>query len=364
MPQILLIRLSALGDVLTASPVPTVIRRHAPDARITWVVEQRCADALAGHPGVDELIVVPSSREWGRWLTQGQWSPLRAALAAVSARLRREQYDLAIDLQGLLKSAALLALTRATQKCRPADSYEQFPGWRPRLLPRRLDPTHIATMYTSLLEPLGFPLTDRADLRLVFNVPPAAQQRVADWLRPRGLRPGEFVALIPGTTRPQKMWPEASWSALADRLQQRSGLPAVLVGGPGERELAARVCGAAQHPPHDAAGALRLPETAALLQAARCCVAVDTGPMHLAVAVGCPTVAIAGSTEHRLFQDGSPHVLLHRDFPCSPCFRRPICDGRHECLAAITPADVERTLATLFRGAWADRAVRPAASDV
>lgn len=176
---------------------------------------------------------------------------------------------------------------------------------------------------------------------MLMPVTEAARRRVADWLAAAGLAPGGYVALVPGTTRPQKMWPEAHWPELARRLFADHGLPAVVVGGPAERGLAAVIAAAAETPLHNAAGETNLPETAALLEAAALTVAVDTGPMHMAVAVGCPTISLFGSTGPRLFDDGSRYVCLHRQFACWPCNRHPICQ-RYECLANIRPSDVAR----------------------
>lgn len=335
--RVLVVRLSALGDVLTATPVATVLKRAVPDAELTWVVEERCADVLRGNPLIDHLIVLPTSRQWGKWL--GSTRPHLAAREArrILRRLRRERFDAAIDLQGLFKSALLAGTARADRKIMPADAAERLPGLFTDIVPRVIDPTHIATMYTSLLAPLGIEVQRREDLRLTMPVSAEARERVAGWLSDHDRRAGAYVALIPGTTRPQKMWPTEYWPELAAKLD----LPAVIVGGPGERELAGTILSASRSPVVSAAGEMSLPETAALLESAALTVAVDTGPMHMAVAVGCPTISLFGSTGPRLFDDGSRYVCLHRQFACWPCHRHPICE-HYECLRAIRPEDVAR----------------------
>ncbi len=343
----LIIRLSALGDVVTASPVPRLIKQHEPDAEVVWAVEQRCAAAVQGHPWVDEVVVLPSSKQWREWLRRGRLGQCCAAVAELSHALRRRPFDVVLDLQGLFKSGLLAGLARGRRKILPADAYEALPFLFTDIVPRHTSPDHISTMYTSLLEPLGIRPRGPEDLRLVFPIGDGDRATVAGWLAARGLVAGGFVALVPGTTRPQKLWPTDSWAPLAARLHRELGLPAVIVGGPSERGLAEQILKMATSPVHDAAGATTVPETGALLAAARLAVTVDTGPMHIAVAVGCPTVALFGSTEPRRFRDGSPHVVLHRHFACSPCLRHPTC-RHYECLAAIRPGDVARAARRLL----------------
>jgi heptosyltransferase-1 len=143
------------------------------------------------------------------------------------------------------------------------------------------------------------------------------------------------------------MWPQEYWAPLLARLHAEYRLPTVILGGPSERELAEGILAQATSPVQSAVGQTSIQETAALLRSAKLTVAVDTGPMHMAVAVGCPTISLYGSTGPRLFGDGSPYVCLHREFACWPCHRHPICE-RYECLRAIRPEDVTRAARRLL----------------
>lgn len=345
--RILLIRLSALGDVITASPVPRVIKQAQPEAEVVWAVEERCADAVTGHPFVDEVVAVPSSGAWRRWLAGGRLGPLAGAVGTLRGRLRARPFDVVIDLQGLAKSALVAAVARSRRKIMPADATERVPGVFHEVAPRRIDERRIASMYVSLLEPLGICPQGPADYRLIMPISDAARARAGQWRAERGLEPFGYATLVPGTTRPQKMWPEEYWPRLAALLWERHGLPAVVIGGPPERELAARLATAASAPVTTAAGETSLKETAALLETAAVTIAVDTGPMHMAVAVGCPTVSLFGSTGPRRFEDGSLYLCLHRHFACWPCHRHPTC-RHYECLRAITPADAARAAGQLL----------------
>ncbi len=343
--RILIIRLSALGDVLTASPVSRVI--HQAGGQVVWAVERRCAEAVIGNPYVDEVIVLPSSSDWRQWLGRGRLGEAARAAGELRRQLRGRPFDAVVDLQGLYKSAAVAAVARSARKIMPHDAGERCPLAFTETATRRVAPDHIATMYVSLLEPLGLHPAGREDLRLIMPVGDDDRAWARDWLAARGLRAGGYLAIAPGTTRPQKMWPEEYWPALLARVSRQFGLPAVVVGGPAEAELAARLRAAATSPLASAVGGARLRQTGALLEAARVTVAVDTGPMHMAVAVGCPTISLFGSTGPRLFDDGSRYVCLHRQFACWPCDRHPIC-RRYDCLRAIRVQDVAAAVGNMI----------------
>jgi heptosyltransferase-1 len=254
-----------------------------------------------------------------------------------------------LDLQGLAKAAIIAGVARAPRKIMPADAGEKLPFLFTERASRRIDPRRVSSMYVSLLEPLGIKPRTSADYRLEFPVGEPARAKMGTWREAHGLPAGGYIACAPGTTRPQKHWLAERWAPLLARLHADLGLPAVLLGGPAETPLAAQILGAATSPVHNAVAQCGLKETAALLESAALTVTVDTGPMHMAVAVGCPTVALFGSTRPRLFDDGSRYVCLHREFACSPCDRHPIC--RHfECMRAIRVEDVLKSGHTLFRG--------------
>ncbi len=267
--------------------------------------------------------------------------------------LRGRRFDAVVDLQGLFKSALLSGAAKADRKLMPADATERAPWLFSEIVPRRIEAWHTSTMYVSLLAPLGMRPREPADYRMIQPISDDAAAAMADWLAHAGLAPGGYVAICPGTTRPQKMWPDEYWPALLARLHAAQGWPGLVLGGPAERGLVEGILAAATSPVVSAVGQTTIQETAALLQTAGLTVAVDTGPMHMAVAVGCPTISLFGSTGPRLFGDGSPYVCLHRHFACWPCHRHPIC-RRYECLRAIRPADVVRAARGLLHNRGSD----------
>lgn len=281
-----LVRLSALGDVVHALPVAAALRRHRPDAWIAWVVERREAALLRGHPALDAVIEM-DSRAWRR-------AAPRAALAAfrdARRRLASFEFDAAIDLQGLVKSGIVTRATRARLRI-------GFSAGRCRerlntlFTNRRVMPgpecVHAVDQYLALLRPLGV-----TSPRVEFDLPrdEDAEARVDDFFAGAGLKPRQrLVALNPGAGNPDKRWPPARFGALARRLAGE-GLAVLVTWGPGEeapaREIAATGgAGVTPAPPTNLFGLL------AVLRRASVVVAGDTGPLHLAAALGRPCVGL------------------------------------------------------------------------
>jgi heptosyltransferase-1 len=179
-------------------------------------------------------------------------------------------------------------------------------------------------------------------------VPDAARLRARDLLRNAGVT-GASVILAPFTTRPQKHWFDKRWAELAQRLSGR--LTPVMLGGPADRERAAHIAALAGPGLVNLVGQTTLTECAALIDAARLVVGVDTGLTHLGIAMRTPTVALFGSTMPYLDTTRPDGLVLYEPRPCSPCHRRPVCDGRFDCMAAH---DVGGVLAGI------DRVLQPA----
>ena len=296
--RIALVKLSSLGDVVHALPVAATLRAARPHARLTWIVERREAAVLHDHPALDEVIVA-DTRGWRRARRPGA---VRAALADVLAlrrRLAAARLDVAIDLQGLMKSGAIARATQAPVRI----GFHRGWGREPLgalFTNRHVIPPpsarHVVEQYLALLAPLGID-----ERRLEFRLPTvaAAETRLDEWLASVGLKPQRrLVVLNPGAGRPAKRWPVAHFATLAARLAHDAGAHVVVVWGPGEESAArAIVAGAGQAgartllaPPTD------LNELIALLRRASVMIAADTGPLHLAAALGTPCVGLYGPT--------------------------------------------------------------------
>jgi lipopolysaccharide heptosyltransferase I len=321
--RIALLKLSSLGDVIHALPVAATLRAARPRARLAWIVERREAAVLQGHPGLDEVIVA-DTRGWRR--ARGP-AAARAALAealALRRRLARGRFDVAIDLQGLLKSGILAAATRAPLRIGFAARWGREP-LSALFTNRRVTPPpsarHVIEQYLALLAPLG--ITER---RMEFTLPvtPAAETIIDEWLAGAGLKPRRrLVVLNPGAGRPDKRWPLTHYTELARRLVQDAGAHVVVTWGPGEEAAARAIAGGA---PATAAPPTDLTTLPALLRRASVMVAADTGPLHMAAALGTPCVGLYGPTS------------AERNGPYGPGHRALVSPDR--ALATLAPSSV------------------------
>ncbi len=287
--RILVVRLSALGDIVHALPGITDLRRAFPEATIDVATDERFVDIPLLHAGVDKVISIALKR-WKKRLGHGQtWREIRQALRA----LRQDEYDLVIDVHGLNKSALIGWLARGRSKVGPHPRY--CGEWlAPRLYDRRLDPPEawepVPRMRQFVALALGQPLAGPADFGLR-----------ATWCG----QASSQVALIHSTSAQDKLWPEADWVALGRALAAR-GLELVIPwGSEPEHERAQRIAqGIAQGAP-----AVRctvgprqsIAHWATQLAGCRLVVGVDTGLTHLAAAAGVPCVAIFVATDDSLF---------------------------------------------------------------
>jgi len=297
-PRVALVKLSSLGDVVHALPLAATLRAARPAARLTWIVERREAAILREHPALDEVIVV-DTRGWRRAPSAGALAAALRDVRALRRRLAAARFDVAIDAQGLIKSGLLLAATRARVRVGFARAVAREPLSALFATTHVTPPpaaAHVVDQYLTLLGALG--ITDR---RHEFRLPSSssAETRVDEWLAAAGIKPRRRLAILnPGAGRADKRWPIGQFATLARRLVDDGGAQVVITWGPGEEDLARGVAGAAAAvgtgvtlaPPTD------LDTLLALLRRASVVVAGDTGPLHLAAALGTPCVGLFGPT--------------------------------------------------------------------
>jgi heptosyltransferase-1 len=272
--RFLLVKTSSLGDVIHNLPVVTDLRAHFPDAAIDWVVEEGFADIARLHPGVRRVIPV-ALRRWRKSLASpATWREMRAFRATLQA----ENYDLVIDTQGLLKSALITRMARGRRCGHEASSAREPVAARFYDATFEVPGSLHAVERNRRLAALAAGYTASATPDYGIAVPPA----------PTFASPN--AVLLTATSRDDKLWPEDRWIAAGRALHQR-GLSCLLPAGSAtERERATRIAqaipGAVALPP------LSLPELAAQLADARIVIGVDTGLVHLAAALGRPTLAL------------------------------------------------------------------------
>ena len=341
MKRILIVRTSAIGDVVFASPLAAAIKRTNPHAYLAWLVEPGIAPLIAEDRCLDAVITWPKA-EWKQLWREGRRLELWRRARDYRAQLRSHRFDTVLDLQGLLKSGLLAWLTGAPRRV-GLGSKEGSRLFMTEVVERGGDPARISSEYLHLARHLDL---DCGEFLPRLVVSDAVQRRAREMMARHGLAPRAYVACAPFTTRPQKHWFEDAWSMLCARLIER-GLTPVLLGGPADVEAAARI--AATHAGIvNLAGITRLPEAAALIGDAALLVGVDTGLTHMGTAMNTPTVALFGST--------CPYTVTGRDnarviwlgLDCSPCRRHPTCGGAYHCLRDITPERVLDVAGTLL----------------
>lgn len=338
--RFLIVRTSALGDVVHSLPVLTALRKRFPQAAIGWVIERRLAPLLEGHPSLDQLIRV-DTKGW----RQGRlsWTTLRSIQSFI-AELRRFRADVALDLMGNHKAGVIAALSGARRKIglRRADRREPSSAlWINEGVAASGEHAveEPLSVLAALREPQG-PPDFGADLIAAGAAAPAAVSALAA----RG-----FFLVHPGAGWHNKRYPTELWGTAAAELSAETGLACAVAWGPGERSMAEEVVAAAGEA--TLVEAPDLPSLIALLRRSRLVLGGDTGPVHLAHAVGTPVLALMGPTDPaRHGPYGAPESSLARPLPCSYCYAR--LDEPKACLREIRPREVvERALELLAEAA-------------
>ncbi len=365
--RILLIKPSAVGDVVHTIPVLAKLRARYPSARIDWLLTPAIAELIRHHPALSNVVPFDRhayARLWRSWSSA-------AGLGRLLGGLRRTRYDLVLDLHGQFRSAVLTLATGAPVRIgfdRPRAASQHSPRNLPRAAYRHgwtgaREGAWVAYTHRIPLPTLEAHAVDRylwlgpllglddgpPDFRI--PLPAEAETRVEALLRDRGVPPGRpLVVLVPGTLWETKHWHVEGFAAVGRHLLA-AGYAVVLAGSAKERgrcQAVAAGCPGAR----DLSGATSLTELAALVRRAALCVTNDSGSMHLTVALGRPVVSIFGPTDPVWIGPyGRRDAVVRAGLPCSPCYLRKLrsCPHQHACMTDVTAeqviACVERTLA-------------------
>ncbi len=333
--SILLVRLTARGDVLLATPMIKALRRRYPSAHIAWAVEAHARDFVAHHPDLDELIVWDRA-EWKTLIRKGHWRRLVSAFRDLRRRLRSRRFDVALDLQGLLRSGWVARLSGAPVRI-GLGSKEGSWLFMTHTVPRYGPvPGGTSLQYPYFAERLGL---DSEPFQLELTLDGEDESFARRFVDERRLV-GGYAVVCPFTTRDQKHWYEDRWGPLIARIRDELGLPVVLLGGPADGKAAKRLGTLTDGHIIDLVGKTELSEAAAIVEHAALFIGVDTGLTHVAVAFERPSVLLFGSN---IPYDAPPHanarIVLHMQ-PCAPCGGHPTCNGAYWCMQAITVDEV------------------------
>jgi heptosyltransferase-1 len=305
--RILIIKPSAIGDVVHTLPILNLIRRRWPDAKVSWLVTPACAGLLEGHPQLDDLILFDRKRFGKSWRSLSAFREL----SAFNRSLKTHHFDLVIDLQGLFRSGWMTWRTHAPIRVGSTNAREFGGVFCTHLAPVHTWEQHAIERYLTVAEFLGL---GRSPVEFIFPTNDSDRQRVKELLPPG--KP--FAVLLPATHWPTKRWPIDCFASIIQPLRERFGFESVLAGGPDAAELAPSLPGVI-----NLAGKTNLRQLVALLERADLVIANDTGPMHIAAALGRPLVTMFGPTSP--VQTGPYQRMdsvVRVDMPCSPCFSR------------------------------------------
>jgi lipopolysaccharide heptosyltransferase I len=327
--RLLVVKMSSLGDVVHALPVAAAVKHRWPGLRLTWAVEEPTAQLLRGHPSIDRVVALPPLR----WRVPDRaW--LRGLGGAI-AELRREPYDVALDLQGLLKSALVSLLSRAALRV-GREGQREGAQLVSHGLPRPRGRQHVVDSYLDCAAALG-----AAARPASFDLPvdAAAARAVERLLEASGIAAGEpLIVVNPSSSDPRRTWPGETWAAAIAGLATAGRV--VLVGDRSQRSRHARIAALAPRGILDLTGKTSLGELVALLARSALHVAPDTGSLHVAAALGRPAVGLFGPTRAwRKGPYGQLEWVVSQSDLCAPtCPRR--CPGERRCLAAVEPAEL------------------------
>ncbi len=350
-------RFSALGDVIQTLPILSMLREGFPGAKIGWAIDTELAPAIEGHPALDHIHRC-SRRSWSHALMNpARWAEVNREFRAFVDEVRSVGYDVAIDAQGLFKTALLPYLAGIKRRIgyRHGREFSSL-FYTERYLHRDeyFDPavSHLEHM-AALAHSIG-----AGDVRHTIEPPvvsEAARRHVTELLEGAFATGAPIVAMAPATQWVSKQWPEEHWTALLERLLTDTDLNLIVQGSAadaevGERilrgfspaQLEGRVC--------NLFGKLPIPEMYALYERVHAAVGSDSAPLHVAGAMRVPVlIGIYGPTGYRRTPPiGSPHIKLFStegELPCQPCHKRTCALGTTECMKRIQPDEVFRALA-------------------
>ena len=332
--SVLVVKLSAIGDVIHALPVSYAIKETYPEAKVTWVVEPPAYDILKDNPYIDNIIVFEKKKFKSMRGFLQNYGPFTKILNA-------DKYDASLDLQGLFKSAAIAWSAKAPIRLGTCNMREMSHKVSRPVVGPNAD-GHIVERYLDVVRELGCQVN-----KVVFpmEISPRDQQAAEGAMQQAGIRmENPYVVLAVGANWPNKRWPTRYYAKLSDWLYDRKIIPVIIGGGMLDSTLAGEIDAEAEIPPIILVGKTTLKQLAHVIKNAKAVVGGDTGPVHLAAGLGVPTVMVMGPTDaNRNGPYGQLENAIEANRPCKYCWKR-ACPKGLECLSVIHPEAVEEKL--------------------
>lgn len=332
--RILIVKPSALGDIIHAIPVARLVKQRYPQAELHWLVVPAFRNILERCPWIDETILFERSSMSKRSKRAGGAFDFLDLGSSLEAR----RYDMVIDLQGLLRTGLLSLLTHAP--VRVGFAYAREGAWigYTHRVPKKPGVRHAIERYLDLAQALGCP---RGPLTYDYGLDDADHRSARELLDSLDLSGKPLILLFPGTNWMTKRWPARHFDTLAHLIEQQTGCVPVVAGAGDAVELSKQIHA------KSLAGRTTLRQLAAILQQASACVTNDSGPMHLAASLAVPTLALFGPTNPHLTgpYDTNSHVL-QLPLACSPCLSRRC--SHHTCLQNLSPQSAFQILSNIL----------------
>ncbi len=330
--EILIVKLSSIGDVAMATVVLEPLKELFPQSRITWVVEPCCKDVIEGNDLVDRTVVW-NKQDWVDAMKGFKLFKFKRHATGFIKELKTVGYDIAIDLQGLLKSGALTFISGAKRRV-GLDPREGAQMFMTEVF-RSTEDRRIAGEYKQIME---HHFNYKGPLRMHIVLKQEVELKTQEYLQKLALQ--DYIVFCPFSSRPQKNWPVKCWARLLDAISNEFSLPVVILGGTADRTTAEEIITLSGQRAYNMAGQLSLAESIGFVSGAGAVVGVDTGLTHIAVGFERPTVALFGSTCPYLDPDGYRVEIIYNALSCSPCRRKPVCDREYTCMNNIAVEDV------------------------
>jgi len=352
--RILVVKPSSIGDVVHALPTVAALRQGFPDSFLAWMVEEEAADIVTGNPHVDEVIV-SSRKRWQRELKEKTTRPFALRQMWEFLRmLRSRRFDLVIDLQGLLKSGIPILLSGAPYRLGYSRAREMSHIFLTHRVLVDNGSMHSVDRYLEIVRFLGIAVGEK---EFSIRMSQRDEQAMMDLLQEDRIGAQETKIVLNAPARWQsKRWPKENFAELGDQLASRLQAQIILTGSHSDRSLVQEIASLMGHRSLVAAGRTTLKELCALLKRVDLMVTCDSGPMHMAAAMGTPTVALFGPTDpKRTGPYGSVHRVLQRQMDCIPCFKRRCRENL--CLKEISVGEVFRAAQEVLSSRGTSRGV-------
>jgi heptosyltransferase-1 len=323
MPErVLIVRMSAMGDLIQTTPLPRAIRAAQPDAHIAWLAQSPFATLLEHNPHLDEIIAVPHRGLTAADLLEAWW------------RLKAGEFTVTVDPQGLLKSACATWMSGAPWRIGKEEAREAADFAYNQMIEERWDQVYVSQRYLELCEPLG---ADRDDYIPEIFLVEEDYGPTDELYDAKDLDNGRtIVAMAPFAAEPRKEWPVEYWVRLGDLLTEELDAQIIIPGSAGEREKAQKLADQMARPAIVFAGKTNMREAAAFLERVDLFVGGESGLTHMAFAVGTPLACIVGPTPLRNGPKApNARTVFAEGIECRPCRDRQ-CEHR-ECLMKVAP---------------------------